>query len=155
MTEQNWYDDKPSQDISIPEFDAIIKEVFAQREKIEQIQKTLKDESAILERMNLKVMAYLKQLNRDSYKTPLGSIGIQRRTSVTMPKDIESREKFFEYLKSTKQYDQLITINSQTLNAWYKAELEQAENAGNSLGFQVPGLGQPSIFETIRVTKGR
>ncbi len=156
MSDMNWYDDETTQEnISIPEFDQIVEAVLAKRSEIEEIQNKLKEETAVLEKMNLKVLAYLKQLNRDSYKTPKGSVGIQRRTSVTMPKDPEAREKFFSYLKQTNQYNELITVNSQTLNAWYKAEREQAEREQRALGFEIPGLGQPSTFETIRVTKGK
>lgn len=151
----NWWDEDSNKEISVPEFDQFLKDVFSQREKINLIQADLKEEQAKLDKMNSKVLAILKDLKRDSYKSPLGSVSIQRRSSVVMPKDPDSRSKFFDYLKETNQYDTLITVNSQTLNAWYKQEKEAAELEKRSLDFNIPGLGQPSTFETVRLTKGK
>lgn len=150
----DWYEDD-KKEVSVPEFDEIVEKVFKQREKIDLIQMELKREQEILDKMNVRVLAILKELKRDSYKSPLGSVGIQRRTSVTMPKDPTQREQFFGYLREKGAYDALITVNSQTLNAWYKQELEQAQLEKRSLDFQVPGLNPPSTFEVIRVTKGK
>ena len=152
----NWYDDESElSNLSVSELDNLVAEVVNQRNKLETLQRQMKEENEILRKMQGKALALLKDIKRDSYKSPAGTLGITRRTSVKMPRDPEARERFFSHLKEQNLYDNMITINSQTLNAWYKQEFDQATLEKRVSEFSVPGLEPPVITEIVRVTKGK
>jgi hypothetical protein len=60
------------------------------------------------------------------------------RSSVTVPKG-DDKLYFFEYLRNRGIFDELVTVNSNSLNAWFNAEQEAALRNGQ-VEFQVPGL---------------
>ena len=66
------------------------------------------------------------------------------------PDDI-AREKFFNYLKGKGVFEQMITINSRTLNAFAKVELETANEEG-VLDFQIPGLTKSDPVFVAKMT---
>lgn len=151
-----WSDDKQVEStVSIEEFDRFLKDLFSQREKLDQIKDNLKSEQETLTKMEAKTLTYLKLLGRENYKSPLGSVGVMKRLSVTLPKTPEEKQAFFEYLKSKNLFDNMISVNSQTLNSWYKQEYEVAAEEKRLSDFKIPGIKEPTVFETIRVTKGR
>jgi hypothetical protein len=42
----------------------------------------------------------------------------------------------------------MISINSQSLNSFYKSELEIAKEQGN-VGFKIPGIAEPEVYWTL------
>ena len=74
------------------------------------------------------------------------------RTSVRMPKDNEERKAFFDYLRERGVYDELVSVSSQTLNAFYRSELELAILRGE-LDFTIPGLNDVLVVPKLTVRK--
>lgn len=74
------------------------------------------------------------------------------RTSVKTPKNNAERELFFEYLKEKGVYEDLRTVNSQSLNAFYKSELELALGRGE-LDFSIPGITEVLVVPKLSLRK--
>ena len=105
------------------------------------------EKKAITEKLDeaeSKMREILEQAGMTSYKSPFGTTSISYRTSVKTPKTAEDRAKFFEHLKKLGLYDNMVTVNSQTLNSFYKSELEQAKERGDS-DFEIPGLTEVTL----------
>jgi hypothetical protein len=98
-------------------------------------------ELALLE---AKILTTLEQHEMSSYKSAHGTVIRSVRYSVRVPKDIEAKVEFFKWLndKGRDVYWTYTTINSQSLNSLYKAEMEAAKEAGD-FDFAIPGLGAP------------
>ena len=141
-----------NQNVSVEQFDGICKATFEQRLVCEEIEAKLSEENKKLEELKNKLVKLLEATNRDSWKSPYGTVSRVERTSITMPKDPESKEKFFAYLKNKGIFENLITIHSQTLNSWYKQEKEVAESEGN-FHFKVEGLPEPKTTYTLSMRK--
>ena len=88
-----------------------------------------------------------------SYRSPSGLASLSFRTSVKTPKTDEDRSKFFEYLKSKGIYDAMISVNSMTLNSWYKEEFAGAEQAGTADTFEIPGLTEVTVSPILSFRK--
>lgn len=73
------------------------------------------------------------------------------RTSITIPKG-EERDQFFTYLKEMGHFDSLITVNSATLNSWWKQENEKAKSRGEPYVI-IPGLAMPTTTQILSVRK--
>lgn len=158
MTEEmNWYSDetKPLTEISIEGFESLCKTVADQREKCDVASAALKEENKKLEKLEMKVLSYLKDMNRTNYPSAYGTVGIMRRTSVTTPKTPEDKAALFEYLRAKGLYESMVGVNSQTLNSFYRQELEIAEAEGRVADFRIPGLGEPTISETVTFRKAK
>ena len=128
----------------------LVSRLAAKRQEIDIIarsKKVLDDELATLETQALEA---LKTMEKTSYSANSGTIFVQHRTSVKVPQDA-ARAAFFEYLKVKGLFENMITVNSATLNSFYKTELVEAVDAGNA-DFEIPGL-TPSIMEVLSFRK--
>lgn len=140
--------------LTVQELDEIIQEMFKKRTAIDALEEEISKHREVLKNLEAKVTTALKELGRDSYKTPVGSLGIRQMWRVTTPKDAESKAKFFEFLKERGIYDEMISVNSQTLNAFYNREMEAAKEKGD-IDFAIPGIAEPALFETVYMRKAQ
>lgn len=138
-------------EIPLAEFDALCDSLFKCRNRLEEHkkeQKKLQEEYDAIER---KVMGIMTECGKDKYYAQgLGTLYFSNRDTVTMPKDPADREAFFNYLKEKGAFEGLITVNSQTLNSFYKQEAEIA----NSPDFKIPGIGTPTRIKTLNMKRG-
>lgn len=96
------------------------------------------------------IISTLESLNLKSFKSDIATVDIAYRTSVKLPQDQE-REKFFAYLKEIGAFDALISVNSNTLNGWYKKEAEKASKEHRLL--RIPGLDMPTTSPILKMRK--
>ena len=141
-------------ELTINDFETVCDNIAKKRAECDAQKDILKQHNEQLEALELKAIEMLELCERDNFPGKAGTIYTSQRTSVTMPKDPEERDKFFRYLREKGAYDSLITINSQSLNSYYKTEREQAIEAGN-LDWNIPGLGEAKIFTTIGFRKSK
>lgn len=120
-------------------------EKLAEAEK--EVQKTRRD-------IEGKIMAKLKEIGNTGYLSSIGRVDIRTSLSYKTPKEMESKKKLFDYIKAKGEdvYIALLSVNSQTLNAWAKAETKAAAEA-NIFPFEIPGLEEPISYETIAFRK--
>ncbi len=110
--------------------------------------------SAELEKKKSLMLKILVDAKLDSFKTEAGSISVNRRFQVTVPKG-DDLQAFFEFLgaKEPDTAQALRTVNYATLNNWYKEKLEAAGEDAPFL--QIPGLKPPTANEYLTVRKGK
>jgi hypothetical protein len=145
----------PVVSVTVKDLDDLNLAIFQQREKIEQMEAAVKEENKLLQRMEAKLVAYLKELGRDKYQSPYGTVSITERYTYKLPASDEDRAKFFEYLKGLGVFDRLITVNHQTLNSFAKEQQKIAEEEGRGFDFSIPGIGAPSLYETLNIRKSK
>ena len=134
-------------------FDNLCDELAEKKGQIKAHEAEKKRLSGEVRGLEEQIIAYLESLSKTKHNTARGLFYIKTRTTYATPKDPESRKAFFDYLKSRDVFDDLITVNSQTLNAFAKQELEVAiENEHDD--FEMPGLGVPTMQQSIVFKKG-
>lgn len=74
-----------------------------------------------------------------SFKCEEGTIYLSFIDQVSMPKDTENKELFYNYLRDRGLYDDMVSVNAQKLNGFYRKEAEAAKEAGEIL-FNMPGI---------------
>lgn len=109
-----------------------------------------KEASAAFETYRQQMAAMLQAAGIDSLEHDGHRLYIRTRTSVRVPKTAEDRKAFFDYLKSRNVYEQMITVNSQTLNAFYQGEYEVAQDTGNQ-DFKIPGIDDHTERYTLEI----
>lgn len=109
---------------------------------------TLKQERAEVEAEYLKVENELKDMltedGENSFKCEEGTIYLSFIDQVKMPQDQSMKEQFYNYLREEGLYDDMISVNSQKLNGFYRKEKEKAEESAKERGeliqFNMPGI---------------
>lgn len=144
-----------SQQVTVRDLDLLVEELFQKRTEIEAIEEKLTEANKAKMAIEMKAVKYLKELGRDKYSTPLGTISIRESWKVKKPATPEDSDKLFAYLRERGIFDSLVSINHNTLNAFYTREWEIAKEEGNGFDFAIPGIDQPKLFESLYVLKGR
>jgi hypothetical protein len=126
--------------------------MWRRREVTQALKSQLKDEQAELTAVEGKILAVLEAAGLERFDAPSCTVTSVGKLSVKVPKDHESREQFFSYLKQRGVFDDLITVNSQTLNAFYRQEAEIADNHG-VLEFRIPGITEVTEYRDLHVRR--
>lgn len=112
-----------------------------------------------LKEVETKIQAHMEQSELEKFNVKgYGTFSLQSNFSVKVPGSEEHRAAFFAYLKELGIFDSMITVNSNTLNAWYKQELQtlaaKAE-AGEDVDpdFKIPGIEDPKDYNTLKFRK--
>ena len=151
MTFENmWFDEAVEQDISTAKLDQLIQDYANQRKVVDSVNDELKRQEEKLHKMDAKLIEYLESLGRSSYDSPYGKISREVRFSVKLPQG-EDKAKFFEYLKEKGVFEDMVHMNSRTLQTFYRAEME-ANKA--TPGWKVPGCGDPTGQVIVKFKKG-
>lgn len=149
---ENWEQETgPNENaITVEAFDQLIDDIAKQRDVCDLKKLDYSRENEKLDDLERRALQALKDLGRKNFQGKAGTISIVERTSVKVPKDPEAKKAFLKYLQEKGVYDEMVTINSNTLSAFYKAEFEVAKQEGRGLEFQIPGLAEPTIDEITR-----
>lgn len=141
-----------TQKITVQEIKDTIQRLAVVRDEIDKRTDDMKPFTEEKESLQAKLTLMLKEIGEDSFKSEFGTISKITNLTVKLPKG-EDREEFFNYLRERGSFESLVTIDYQTLNAYYREQREQAIENGDAiaaLNFSLPGIGQANSFETIR-----
>jgi hypothetical protein len=139
--------------VTVEELDLLVELMFAQKRKIEEADAVTTELNKELTVMKGKAVAYLKELGRDSYRTEFGTIGIGEKWRVSIPQTDDDKQALFGHLKERGILWQYATVNSNSLNSLFLQDWEIAKKAGDGMGFKMPGVSDPKLFEDLRMTK--
>jgi hypothetical protein len=115
------------------------------RRQKDELNAQLKQVSEALQEIEKDTAHFLENEGLERYVGKEGTFMWRHVSSYKVPKDTESRREFFDYLKEKGLYENLITVNSATLNAFARAEEEEH---GDELDFQIPGIEKNEFIKT-------
>jgi hypothetical protein len=118
-------------------------------EKAEAAVKVLKGQFTT---QSMVMLELLEAHNIDSVKMHGFTFYTQISESVKTPKTLEQKRELFDYLRDKGLFEEMVGVNSQTLNSFYKAMSAQAAELGD-LDFRMPGVEEPTPFTELRLRK--
>lgn len=130
----------------VEELKAKCLEMIEQKKKCESIKQELKEENLKLESQRAFLAEKLEELGLKKFDTGEGVITRVEKFNVRM----ENKQKFFDHLREKGIFEDLATVNFQTLNRYYKDEMEIAIEEG-AIGFDIPGVEVSSNFTQLQV----
>lgn len=139
--------------ISIPEFTALIQEAYDLKQEKDALELQAKGVQEQLSKIQAKILDVMDKTNQTSFKTEFGQVVRNKRFSVKHPKDPEARKAFFQYLQDRGVFENMVSVNSQTLTYWYNLEMQAAAEKGQ-VDFSVPGIEPPTYAEYLTMKKG-
>ena len=142
------------ENVSLNEMESLVQKLAQVKKKLEEISEQEKKAQEVRRELEGQILSHLKTNGTTGYLSSVGRVDIRTSLSYKTPKDFEQKEKLFEYIKSKGHdvYISLLSINSQTLNAWAKAETQSAIDQG-IFPFSIPGIDEPISYETITFRK--
>jgi len=135
-----------------------VEELKEQIEKSFKLKKAYEDAKGLSDKAHyeyqnasLKAATMLENLGLDKFHSESGTFSYKYEQSFKVPKDPESKQLLFDWLRERGLYDTAISVNSMTLNSLLKAEEGNAIEEGD-LDFKVPGIerGTPVIKPIMR-----
>lgn len=154
MSKNNVPQDNETVNTSLSEMESLVQGLALAKEALEELAAQEKQIQVTRRDLESKIMSKLKEVGNTSYVSKFGRASIKTSLSYKTPKDIDAKQKLFDYLKSKGDdvYMSLLSVNSQTLNAWAKTEHQYAVD-NKIFPFEIPGLEEPISYETISFRK--
>jgi len=147
--------DNPEYKVTVEDLDEIIAFIFSKKSEIEEAQSVVSTKNKELSKIKQQAVLYLKELGRTDFKSDLGTIKVDQKLNVKNPQSEEDFQKFNAYLKEKGLYERLAKVNNKSLNSLYSSELKEAVKRGDGMSFSIPGIGEPTRFTDLKVTKAR
>lgn len=149
MADLNDFEEKKA-DVSLKEIEDTIQEFNDAYSEYEKVSKVQKEASKKKEQAKMKLIDLMNSIGKKSYKLEgLGTVSVTEKTSVSIPGP-EGLKEFRDYYVKKYGEDAAVTFfkpNSQSLNSFYKKEMEEAAARGEAL--EVPGLEMPTSFYNL------
>lgn len=146
--------EKPLDQTTIAELDGMVKKCFELRAEYEALKEKSSEKYGEYEAMQAKVQSILEATGRLNHSTPgAGTISMKTQYTISFPKDSEKAAEFRKYLVDNG-LDSMLTMNHQSLNAFYKSKLEEA-GEGADPSQVLPGIGAPEQRITLSMRKGK
>lgn len=145
--------------VSVKELIELCTRAREQEAVVDDIKEALKPEADKLKALEDEILKRLELLEMDKF--PLkghGTFFLKSNFSVKVPKVDDDRAAFFAYLKEQGIFDSMITVNSATLNAWYKQEMDAiteraAKGEDVDPDFKIPGIEEPKPYNQLQFRK--
>ncbi len=135
--------------VTVADLDSLIEQLAKKESESNahaEITKTINKE---LMRLEGQVVAHLKDLGREDYLSPLGKVAIKQKWRVNMPADDHAKRELFQHLREREIFDKYATVNSNSLNALFMRDWEEAKERGEGVTFSMPGIEAPKLFEAL------
>lgn len=139
-------------EITMGEFDTLGLDLLTVDEEIKELEAKLKVLSEKKRGLADKIIYVLQKHDKTNYQIGGKKLIVSQRATVPTPKTEEEKRALFDWLKEKGVYWQYASVNSQALNALYKAERDAAVER-QDLDFKIPGVGDEQIAWTLSIRK--
>ena len=136
----------------------MLEELWKTKKHHEELKKATDEASKVLTSKKIEMRKILTEMGITKQQVPgYGTVSVTSKVSYKTPKVPDDKKQLFKYIEENHgkdTLDNLISINSATLNSFAKTEVERMIEDGND-DFLIPGLEAPTLSEDIRFTKER
>jgi len=136
---------------NLKEFDELVSRLRHLREEESELKRIASGKTSEVEEVEAEILRELTEQGLDTFKGSAGTVYKSQKFAVKMPQDSDTKEYLKNYLVEKQVFDNFWTINYQSLNSFYKQEVEAAKARGEFL--DIPGLN-PVMSETLNFRKG-
>lgn len=141
--------------VSVQELDELLEKLSAKEKEIDAQKEILTAHNKEYNQLQFRASAYIQELGRDEYSGPAGKIEIKEKWRVTLPVSDNDKSALFAHLRERGLFDKYATVNSNSLNALYNADWDEAKRRGEGMVFTMPGVGAPVIDRLPKFTAAK
>lgn len=140
----DWAEAKPISELKVSEIETLCQEALLLERELKEVEEKLDVKKEKLTGLKRQIQTNLDYFGKDGWDSSYGKVEIRKKTSVKTPKTEDEKRALFDWLRERGIFWQTVSVNSQTLNALFKAEFEASTN-----GVVIPGIGEPEIYATV------
>lgn len=148
-----WKDSEQLNDTAISRCDWLSNKLIENKATQDALNDDLKSLREDADKYESELQRILEHFQKTSWKTSNGAIELRKRISVRTPKTPEEKKAFFEWCQKKGVFWEVCGVNSQTLNALFKSEMEIAQQEGKD--FSMPGIPSPEEFTQVIVKRSK
>ena len=152
ITTDAWDEAEGAEDVSVDELDAALKDYVEKREDYEAKKKASNEADKVQKTAQAKLLTLLNASNKKNWEVEgFGKVGKVVKYSIKVPEDLGKKKEMLQHFRSLGPdiYIAKVSVNSNTLNAYYNAEKENDPN------FEIPGCDAPIANETLSLRNRR
>lgn len=135
--------------VTVKELDDLIEKLAGEETKKDGAAEVLKGINKEINALEYRIAAYMNELGRDEYVSPIGKFTIKDSWRVNMPENDIEKAKLFDHLRERGIFDKYATVNSNSLNALYRADWDAAKEHGEGMTFAMPGVPAPKFDKKL------
>ena len=118
----------------------------AKREAIQALDEQKKELNKQLEKEKQEVLEHLKASDLKNFDFGEGKVIAVDKFNVS----VADKYALADHLKTLGRFDDLYTFNYNSINSYYKEEMENAISKGD-MDFQIPGLSEPKYYQMLQI----
>lgn len=141
--------------VTVEELDALVKKLAEREAAKDAASKVVTEINKEIAQLEGRCVQYLKDLGRESFHSPQGTIKIGNKWRVNLPADDNAKRALFNHLRERGIFDKFATVNSNSLNALYMADWREAKEKGEGMTFTMPGIEPAKLFEALDFKKAK
>jgi hypothetical protein len=138
--------------VTVSQLDELCEKFADLKKEADELDDILKEKNEKVKEIGTQIINFLNEFKKPSWKTSRGNFIISNRFTVPTPKSPEDKQAFFNYLKQKGIFEDMVTVHSQTLNGYYRQEMDAALDAGD-VNFSIPGIEEPKYVQTLSMRK--
>lgn len=152
MEDQN----QASQPVTVKDLDKLVEDIAKKRAEIDELADKTTEKNKEMMALQTKAYNYLRELGREDFKSPVGTLSIKTIWNVTNPKTEEDKAALFDWMRKRGIYDAYASVNAASLKSLYMAEREAyIKGGGDPMLFSMPGMEPAKFYEIAQFTKTR
>jgi hypothetical protein len=128
--------DGESGDVSVAEFQNVIDEWVLVREKIDEIEASVKPYQEKRRELEQRIIQYMDACELSSFQGKLGGVEKRIVDYCNQPSE-ENRQIFLDHLIANGELSDVVTFHQGRLTSWYKSKKEEL-----GFDFKAPGLDE-------------
>ena len=97
--------------MEVRELEKLIEHCFELKADIDEEKAKLAELQYELERNQEIVKDYLNSIGKDNYHAQAGLFSVVNKVSYKMPKDMEEKQKFFDYLRARGVFEEMASVH--------------------------------------------
>ena len=136
--------------ITVNEMDNLIEKLRDAKDEHKIKSDAAKIAKAAYDTLQLKLLAALEELDKDTYIAKSGRITRVIKMAVRVPKTLDEKRAFFNWLRQNRGdevADSYMSVNSQSLNTLYNEMVDEYAGRGEILTME--GIEPPTIRESL------
>ena len=131
--------------MQLSELKQLCLDMKAKREELDEVKDRKKILEGEFERLKKEIIEHLDNHDLKNFDFGEGKVIAVDKFNTR----VVDKYALAEFLKMKGMFEDLFTFNAQTMNSFYKVEME----ASDDIDFTVPGMSEPTLYRNLQLRK--
>ena len=140
--------------VTVEGLDALCQKIVEFEDAKDALEEQVSELNKEITQLVYRAAAFLKDLGREEYSTPIGKLIVETKMRVNLPQTDLDKQALFSHLRERGLFDKYATVNANSLNALYFADFNSLPPE-DRMTFAMPGIGPVKVEEHPKFKRSR